>query len=648
MSYIKFDKGQLINLEYSLNKELIRSNRAGAYASMTIICCNTRKYHGLLVAPQPGIDFENHVLLSTLDETIIQHDAEFNLGIHKYPGGIYQPKGHKYVRDFSMAPVPYLIYRVGGVVLKKEMILMENHDRVLIRYTLMEAHSPTKLRFRPFLAFRNVHSLHRANMFLNDKYENVPNGIRMRLYAGYSPLYMQFSKKPEYVHVPNWYYNIEYQEEMLRGYDYQEDLFVPGFFELSIKKGESIVFSAGTEEVSPGSLKTSYTREINNRIPRDNFENCLYNAAQQFVIKKGNKSEVIAGFPWFGRWGRDTFIALPGLTLISGNENAFWSVINTMVSELKGPLFPNAGNGDGSNFQSVDAPLWFFWALQQYSVITGKSVDIWKNYGKKMKKVLEGYRDGTDYDIKMQDNGLLRAGQPGIALTWMDAVAYGKPVTPRTGLAVEVNALWYNAIRFAMDLAKDAGDKAFVKSWEPLAEMIPAAFVNTFWLKDKQYLADVVNNGEIDRSLRPNQIFAASLPYSMIDDEKKQAVIKSVEKELLTSRGLRTLSPQDKNYKGIYSGNQGQRDEAYHQGTVFPWLLGHFAEAYLNLHGKSGANYIKKLYKGFEEVMTEAGIGTVSEVYDGDPPHKPGGAVSQAWSVAELIRIKYLLDKYEQ
>ncbi len=647
MSYIEFDKSQLINLEYSLGKELIRSNRAGAYASKTIVGCNTRKYHGLLVVPQPGIDDENHVLLSNLDETIIQHDAEFNLGIHKYPGGVYDPKGHKYIRDFEADPIPFIIYRVGGVVLKREMLFMKNHDRMLMKYTLLDAHSRTRLRFKPFLAFRNVHQLSRANMQVIDKYENTENGIRMRLYPGYSYLYLQFSKLVEYTHVPEWYYKIEYQEEMNRGYDYQEDLFVPGFFELPIRKGESIVFSAGIREANPRTLKRLFSAEIKQRIPRDSFENCLANAAQQFIVKKGKKTGIIAGYPWFGRWGRDTFIALPGLLFVTGNIQTGKAVIDTMIVDLKGPLFPNIGEGYQSTYNSVDAPLWFFWALQQYALFSGKKQSVWKEYGKKMKLILNGYRKGTRFNIKMQENGLIYAGEQGLALTWMDAVVNGKPVTPRTGMQVEINALWYNAIMFSIEMAELAGDKKFVADWKKIADGIPTVFEETFWDDQRQYLADYVNGDFKDWSVRPNQIFAASLPYSPVNEEIRKAVITKVQQELLTPRGLRTLSPKNPYYKGVCYGDQATRDQAYHQGTVWPWLLGPFTEAYLKIHGKSGLSFVNELYHGFEEVMTEAGIGTVSEVYDGDPPHRAGGAISQAWSVAELIRTKYLIDLYE-
>jgi predicted glycogen debranching enzyme len=648
MSYIEFDKNQLINLEYSLKRELLRSNRAGAYSSRAIIGCNTRKYHGLLIAPQPGVDNENHVLLSNLDEVVIQHGTGFNLGIHKYPGGVYKPAGHKYIRDFNTEPIPNLLYRVGGVLLRKEMIFAELHDRIMIRYTLVDAHSPTRLRFNPFLAFRNVHRLSKANFDANKKYKVVPNGIRMRLYNGYTPLFMQFSKQVEYHHNPEWYYNIEYQEEMDRGYDYQEDLMVPGFFEAEIKKGESIVFVAGTSEVIPSGIKRSFTAEIKKRTPRNNFENCLANSAQQFIIKRDGKTWVVAGFPWFGRWGRDTFIALPGLTLVNGDHKTCKAVIDSMLADLKGPLFPNIGQGSDSAYNSVDAPLWFFWALQQYADHTGDKSEVWNTYGKKMKLILEGYRKGTDFDIHMMDNGLIWAGLQGYGLTWMDAVVDGKPVTPRIGMPVEINALWYNAIMFSMELAEAAGDKKFIKHWKDVAEIIPGSFTETFWDKRRGYLADYVGVDGPDWAVRPNQVIAASLPYRAINEETSMGVMGVVKKELLTPRGLRTLSPKNLNYRGIYQGNQAERDSAYHQGTVWPWLFGHYAEAYLRLHDNEGIDHIQNLYAGFEQVMTEAGIGSISEVYDGDPPHLPGGSISQAWSVSELLRTNALIKKYQK
>ena len=647
MSYINFNKSKLVNLEYSLNKELLRSNRAGAYASTTIIGCNTRKYHGLLVTPQPAIDDGNHVLLSGLDETVIQRDTEFNLAIHKFAGEVYVPKGHKYIRSFESDPIPKTTYRVGGVVLTKERMFTQSNDRILIRYTLEEAHSPTILRFMPFLAFRNVHTLCKANHDADRKYLNIENGIKVKMYKGYSFLNMQFSKEVEYTHVPDWYYNFEYTKEMIRGYDCHEDLYTPGYFETSIKKGESIIFAAGTEPVNPSSLKRLFINEVKKRTPRDSFENCLENAAQQFFVKRGKKTEIIAGFPFFGRWGRDTFISLPGLTLTRGDKKTFNAVINTMVKELKGPLFPNLGTGDHLAYNSVDTSLWFFWTLQQYSKFTGEKESIWKEYGKKLKAILNGYLNGTMYNIGMHENGLIYAGQNGMALTWMDAIISGKPVTPRIGFTVEVNALWYNAIMYSLELAGLSGDDPFVNKWKEIADRIPGAFIQTFWDEEKGYLADFVEGENRDFAVRPNMIFAASLAYSPLDEIKQQKVLEVVKSELVTPRGIRTLSPKNPDYKGGYYGDQVARDYAYHNGTAFPWLLGHFAEAYLNIYGKSGLSYIQKLYNNFNEEMFEHGIGSISEVYDGDPPFSAAGAISQAWSVGELLRLKSLLDEWK-
>ncbi len=649
MGYINFDKSQLINLEYSLNKELIRSNRAGSFASTTIIGCNTRKYHGLLISQQPNLDGDYHVLLSNFDVTVMQRDAEFNLGIHKFPGfGIYNPKGHKYVRDFVTEPIPLLTYQVGGVVLTKEILLAQEEERTLIRYTLVEAHSPTRLRFKPFLAYRNYHTLSKANTYVENRYEHIKNGIKTRMYNGYPFLNFQFSKHIEYTHVPHWYYEIEYLEEMERGYDYHEDLYVPGFFEVDIAKGESIVISIGTEETNPLILGKLFNNEVKARVPRDSFENNLRNSAEQFIVKKGKKTEIIAGFPWFGRWGRDTFISLPGLTLATDKPKVCKAIIDTMVDDLDGPLFPNMGSGTNTVLNSVDAPLWFFWALQQYADYTKTKKKIWKEYGDKMRLILNGYRAGTLFNIKMQENGLIYAGEQGKALTWMDAVVFGKPVTPRIGMCVEINALWYNAIMFSIEMAQLAEDEDFVSQWEEVAKEIPVSFKEVFYDKNKFQLADYVCGDYKDWSIRPNQIIATSLPYTPINEQIRKEVIDVVMQYLLTPRGLRTLAPQHPDYKGSYFGDQATRDNAYHQGTVWPWLLGHFAEGYLRIVGKSGIPYIKSLYDGFEAVMKEHGIGTISEVYDGDPPHKAGGAISQAWSVAELLRILTILKKYNK
>lgn len=639
MSYLKFDSSQLINLEHSLGREILRSNRSGSYSCTTIIGCNTRKYHGLLICPLSNFDNERFLFLASLDETVIQYDSEFNLGIHKFQGDSYYPKGHKYVQDFEADVIAVTTFRVGGVVLKKESLLVDREEQILIKYTLEDAHSPTTLRFRPFLAFRNIHTLTHANMVADTKIKKVPNGIKSKLYPGFPSLYMQFSKEVEFIQVPDWYYGIEYMRELERGYDYKEDLFVPGYFEMKIKKGESIIFSASLKEDEPDTFKKKFKDEFAKRTPRDSFKNCLINAAQQFIVRKDHKTEIIAGFPWFGVWGRDTFISLPGLTLAIDDAETFLAVVDTMVTRMKGGLFPNMGNDKDPAFNSVDAPLWFFWALQQYGEYCGRSKEIWERYGKGMKDILNGFINGLPFNIKKHDNHLIYAGAPGKALTWMDAIVNGEPVTPRTGYQVEINALWYNALMFTLELAEKANDKKYVKLLKDLTEKVKSSFIEYFWSDEKGYLADFVNEDKKDWSVRPNMVIAASLDYSPLTDEMKKSIIDLATSELLTPRGLRTLSPKNPHYKGTCEGTQEIRDRAYHQGTIWPWLLEHYCRAYLKLHKQSGVSHVKKLLDGFEEEMTKHGIGTIAEIYNGDPPHLAKGAISQAWSVAALLQI---------
>jgi len=648
MSYLKFDKNQLINLEYALGKEILRSNRAGSYASSSIIGCNTRKYHGLLVSPVNSFGGAPHVLLSSLDVTVIQHGKDFRIGLHKYQGDHFEPRGHKYIRDFEADIIPRVTIRVGGVILTEERLLVQNRDQILIKYTLVDAHSKTLLRFKPFLAFRNAHSLTKANLNTNTKVQIIENGVKSKLYEGFPDLNMQFNKSADFIQGPQWHYNIEYIREMERGYDYKEDLFVPGYFEVPVNKGESIVFSASTTPIVPSGLKRTFSGELKKRVPRNSFKNCLVNSAQQFIKRLDGKTEVIAGFPWFGSWGRDTFISLPGLTLTLGDISTFKAVMRTELSKMNDEgLFPNVGSEGDYAFNSVDAPLWFIWDVQQYVKTTHDRSGAWKSYGKAILKILEAYKEGTSFGIRMAENGLIYSGVSGKALTWMDAIVNGEPVTPRVGYDVEINSLWYNAILFMLDLSKEGNMGKKTSSFESLPEKIQHSFVNLFWSPEKKYLADFATENYKDWSVRPNQVFATSLPYSPLTDEMKKGVLDIVKKELHTSRGLRTLSPKNVYYKGVYFGNQEKRDRAYHQGTVWPWLLGHFCEGYLKIHKSSSVGKIRKWLYSLEDEMSNYGIGSIAEIYDGDPPHKSRGAISQAWSVAEILRAMSLLEEFE-
>ena len=643
MSYIKFDKAQVVNLEYSLGREMIRTNRAGSYSSTTLVGCNTRKYHGLLVCPVDELGGERFVLLSSLDVTVVNKDKSFNIGIRKYKGDYFSPKGHKYVEDYDTDDVPARIYRVGGVMLKQERILVHYEEQLLVRYTILEASEPMKLQFRPFLAFRNIHELTHANLYANTKVDYIENGVKSKMYEGFPFLNMQFSSPVEFITVPDWYRGVEYLEEQKRGYDYSEDLFTPGFFELKAKKGDVIVFSASTKTEKTAGLKQKFTKTVSGKIPRDSFINCLRNAAQQFVEKRGGKTLIIAGYPWFGAWGRDTFISLPGLALARHRLALYREVLDTQVNKMKDGLFPNMGNDSSPAFNSVDAPLWFFWAIQQYTEHGG--ADGWERYGAAAISVLNAFKNGTAFNIHMRDNCLIYADAPGKALTWMDAVVHGTPVTARRGYDVEINALWYNAISFSVDMARKANDRKFVKEYEMLPDLIKKSFLEMFWDEKLGYLADYVNDDEGKNTfIRPNMLIAVSMPYSMLDKEQMKKVLDIADKDLVTIRGLRTLSPRNQLYQGLCEGSQEERDGAYHQGTVWPWLYGPFCEGWLKVYGQQGVQKVKKLIYGLEAVMSEHGISTISEIYDGDPPHAPRGAISQAWSVGEVLRIIDLLD----
>ncbi|MBN2862595.1 MAG: glycogen debranching enzyme family protein [Bacteroidales bacterium] len=644
MSYIKFEKGQIVNLEFSLGREVIRTNRAGSYASTTIVECNTRKYHGLLICPVDELGGGRYILLSSLDLTVVNNDSSFNIGIRKFKGDYFSPKGHKYIEDFEAETIPMRIFRVGNVLLKMERLLVHYEEQLLVRYTILEASEPMKLQIRPFLAYRSIHELTHANMAANTKIEFIKSGIRSRMYDGFPFLHLQLSSKTEFIHVPDWYLGVEYIEEQKRGYDFSEDLFTPGFFELKAKKGDIIVLSASTREENPAGFKTKFTRMLSGKIPRDNYIDCLKNAAHQFVEKRGEDTLIIAGYPWFGSWGRDTFISLPGIALARHKLALYRAVLDTQVKKMKDGLFPNMGTGGNYAFNSIDAPLWFFWAIQQYQANGGN--DCPERYCKAARSVLNAFKNGTAFDIHMRDNGLIYADAPGKSLTWMDAVVNGIPVTPRRGYAVEINALWYNAICSALDMANITKDRSFIKEFKHLPELIKKSFLELFWNEEAGYLADYVNDEEgMNMDVRPNMLIAVSLPFSMLDTEQMQKVLDVADKELVTSRGLRTLSPANKLYKGTYFGNQEQRDKAYHQGTVWPWLFGPFCEGWLRVYGKQGVQKVRKLIYGLEEVMGEHGISTLSEIYDGDPPHAPRGAISQAWSVAEVLRIIDLLNR---
>ena len=645
MSYLRFERSLMTNLEESLSREILRTNRSGAYACSTIVDCNTRKYHGLLVVPVPEMDDDNHVLLSSLDVTVVQHGAEFNLGLHKYRGNNYSPNGHKYIREFNCDKIPTTVYRVGGVILKKEVVFQHFEDRILIRYTLLDAHSATTLRFRPFMAFRSVRQFTHENTTASRDFQVVDNGIKTQMYQGYPFLYMQFSKQNEFVFHPDWYKNIEYPKEQERGYDSYEDLYVPGYFEMDIKKGESIVFSASTSEIKTQSLPSLFDKEVDDRKPRDNFFHCLVNAAHQFHNKKkGAENYILSGYPWFKSRARDTFISLPGLTLSIDEQEYFEKVMATAEKGLRDFMAGKPVSVDISEIDQPDVPLWAIWAIQQYAKVVGDDKCL-KKYRKIIAEMMTFIIEGKHPYLKLHENGLLYVDGKGKVMTWMNSTVNGKPVTPRSGYIVEVNSLWYNALMFSLKLVELDKDDENVKKLTELAEKCKEAFVTVF-LNDCGYLFDYVDGNMMDWSVRPNMIFAVALDNSPLSPQQRKNVLDVCTRELLTPKGLRTLSPKSGGYNPICAGPQLQRDLAYHQGTAWPWLGSFYLEACLKVYRRTRLSFIERQMIGFEDEMLTNCLGTLPEMFDGNPPFKARGAISFAMNVGETLRTLNLLEKY--
>lgn len=646
MGYLRFEKALMTNLEESLSRELLRTNRSGAYSCSTIVDCNTRKYHGLLVVPVPELDDDNHVLLSSLDATVIQHGAEFNLGLHKYNGDNYNPKGHKYIREFDCDKVPTTLYRVGGVLLKKEVVFQHYEDRILIRYTLVDAHSDTKLRFKPFLAFRSVRQFTHENSVASRDYSNVENGISTCMYAGYPDLYMQFSKDNKFVFQPDWYHNVEYPKEQERGYASNEDLYVPGYFEMDIKKGESIVFAASTSASNTSELKDLFDKEVNERSPRDNFFHCLVNAAHQFHNRASNDDRyILAGYPWFKCRARDTFIALPGLTLSIEEQDYFELVMKTAERGLREFMEGKPLSVKIYEMDQPDVLLWAVWAIQQYDKHVG-SEKCFQMYGALLKDIVYYIIDGKHPNLILKENGLLYSDGHDKAITWMNSTANGKPVVPRTGYIVEFNALWYNALCFCASIATTGGDLEAASRLEKMADLCMHSFVDTF-LNEYGYLFDYVDGSNVDWSVRPNMIFAVALEYSPLNRAQKKSVLDMCTRELLTPKGLRSLSPKSGGYNPMYVGPQTQRDYAYHQGTAWPWFGGFYMEACLRLYKRTRLSFIERQMVGYEDEMVRHCIGTIPELFDGNPPFNGRGAISFAINVAEILRTLEFLEKYK-
>lgn len=647
MGYLNFDKTLLVNLERSLSKELLLTNRAGTYCASTLVGCNTRKYHGQLIVP---VGEQNFVLLSSLDETIIQHGAAFNLGLHEYQENQFSPNGHKYIREFDCITISKTTYRVGGVVLTKEHMLVSFEPRILIRYTLLDSGSATTMRFKPFLAFRDINALTHQNSVANTNMDDCANGRSCQMYEGLPRLYMQFNKQVEYVHDPHWYEGLRYRKEKERGFDFREDQMVPGYFEVQMRKGESIIFSAGVSETRPAGLKQLWEKEKERRMAKNDMYSWLKNSASQFYKREGDKCYLLAGYPWYKADARSEFFALCSCTMGIGRPE-YWEAImdktalNEVRSFLQGSTIDLEGGGDIKlvGMDEPDALLWFVRAIQDYASFGHDLTEVAEKYGETVQDVISFYRKQKHPRAQLHHNGLLWVDGTSRPATWMGAMEDGRPITPRTGYVVEINALWYNAMCFATELLRAMGKDHLAELMEYQSELTRDAFVRTFW--NGLYLYDYVVDNYHDNEVRPNQIWAVSLPHSPLDRRQQKAIVDICTKELYTPKGLRTLSPKSGNYRPIYRGGQLERDRNFHNGPVWPSTLGAYGKAYLRVYEHSGESFMRRLLVGFEAEMSELCVGTLNELYDGNPPYKGHGGMSYAPSVSAVLSVYNELKK---
>jgi len=647
---IRIPRDECVNTETATRKEWLDTNGIGGYASSTAINCHTRKYHGLLIASlkEPRGRF---VLLSKMESSLVHDGKTFILSTNKYPG-VYHPTGHQFVDGFEQGLYPAIRFRIGDALVSKSFLMVQGSNTVLVKYELLEGNVKPLLRIRPMLAYREIHKLTRENMFLRPKTYPEKNGCKIQPYEGMPPLYMGTSRQSEFFPGPKWTFNVEYLAERERGFDYQEDLFCPGMFETVLEKGKPVVFGASTDPL--GNLTKAFNKEVEHR--EAEFEACkdrsksgreLKYFSGQFLIRNvSGFASVIAGYHWFGEWGRDTMIALPGLTFHAGRAKFGEEVLAAYAKLERDGLLPNYLDQSSEHlaYNSVDSSLWFFWTVQEYLKAKGSRKLVMDKIYPALRNIVAAHLDGRVPLCGIGDDGLLYAGNENTQLTWMDAQAYGRPVTPRHGAAVEINALWYNGLRFFLELApkKDELTERAAKAADTLA----ANFAKRFWSDEDKCLCDVVNAHGQDRRVRPNQIFAVSLPYSMLTLEQMRAVVAKVQAHLLTPYGLRTLSPRDPDYSPYYRGDADSRDSAYHQGMVWPWLAGHFGEALIRqAEDKKGAKaFLRKFLKPIlQSFPTDYGIASVPELYTGNPPHQPKGTIAQAWSVAEAVRLNKLI-----
>ncbi len=638
------------DFERASAREWLETNGIGGYASSSVSGANTRRYHGLLVAAtRPPLG--RAVLLSKFEETLIIDGERYELSCNQYPGRIY-PEGYKFLTQFRLDPFPRWTFNVNNIEIEKSVFMIHGENSTVCHWKISQQSAvgsrQSALELRPLLAFRDHHHLRHEDSSFDGSYEVEPGIISIAPYAEMPRLYLAHNAneiEPQY----HWYHHFEYAIEQERGFDYREDLFQP--FSLRFDLSTEAVVIASTETKQIEDVNAFEKAEIKRRAAliktagaKDDLTAQLVLAADQFIVSRGTGRTVIAGYHWFSDWGRDTMIALNGLTLSTNRAEIAKSILIEFSRHISEGMLPNRfPDAETPEYNPVDATLWFFEAIRAYAEKTDDHDFVREVLYDKLTDIIEWHIRGTRYQIRVDEDGLLYAGESGVQLTWMDAKIGDWVVTPRTGKPVEIQALWYNALCIMANLAEKFGDAKRQENYSSMAAKAKKSFNSQFWNDIEQCLFDVVNGSEKDSSIRPNQIFAVSLPYSMLSPAKARKVVEKVEAELLTPFGLRSLSPKDPRYVPVYIGSPYERDAAYHQGTAWGWLIGPVVDAYRKAHSKDAkaTERVAEIISSFQPQLSEGMIGHVAEIFDGDPPHTPRGGAAQAWSVAELLRVSH-------
>ena len=645
---IRFGADVCGNLDASLRREWLETNGIGGFASSTINGINTRRYHGVLVAAtKPPVG--RVVLLSKLEETLRIGQQSFELSANRYPGVVH-PQGFRYLKEFRLDPFPVFTFEIEGVVIEKTVFMRHGENTTVIEYVVKASGRRTdlSLELRPLIAFRDYHSLTHENGAIDGRIDLQPGVVKVTPYQGLPTLHLAHSAD-EVEQAGYWYKNFEYDAERERGLDFSEDLFAPCVLRCNAGEGRKATLIASTNAVDAGAAASYREAELRRRrktvsnLPVDDpLVKSLVAATDQYIVSRGEQKTVIAGYHWFSDWGRDTMIALPGLTLPTGRFEVARSILRTFAQHVDRGMLPNRfpDAGETPEYNTVDATLWFFEAIRAYLEYTSDFDFVRDDLYPVLTDIINWHVRGTRFGIKLDPSGLLACGEPGVQLTWMDAKVGDWVVTPRRGKPVEIQALWYNALCIMEGLGQRFSDDAARKRYNSMSALTKWSFNRLLWNEKGGYLYDVVNGGPPDASIRPNQIIAVSLPHSMLTSERARQVVSVVQQHLLTPYGLRSLAPGDPQYRGRYTGDGSSRDGAYHQGTVWPWLMGPFITAYIKVNGDtpSARQQAEQWLAPLKDHLADAGLGHISEIFDGDAPHRPVGCIAQAWSAAEILR----------